>query len=492
MLASLSMPGPAPPTGLPDPGAPHPATAVAGGGTDGRRLPPGLEGLLYLALVTVSFRSIPTHLEASFPALAPLAARAALFTYEGARQTIRVDPILGGLSSLLVLCALAYFVVDLAAAKGLRSPSIERAKGILVASAVVALLWVPTLHQAILRRNGGDPARFAHDGGVIATEIAGRMLREGKNPYAESFRGTELERHVYGATNPIMEHYPYPPGNFVAAAVLEPPTHTLLGWYDQRLVTLAASLLLVGILVRAGPGDARSRLLALAVLVNPISLNWTIEGNNDLPFLALVVGAAILVGKGRVRSGLLVLGLAATLKQFAWLYAPYFLLVARDAGALRGAERRGRPPLFWLALPPAIVVVPFLLWNPVAFLQDTLLYHAGQVAHPYPMGGTPGRGIANWILILGLVKENTARFPFAIVHLAISLPIAALAYSRLARGPRAAGRLLLACGVTTLAVTFSSRSLQENYLGVVTSLLAAGVLLEPGHPSSSRGVPTTP
>lgn len=446
-------------------------------------LPAGVEGLAFLLAVATNFRSIPTRLDSTLTFLSPLAANARLFVYEGERQTLRIDPIHATLSTLLVLCALAYFLLDALLLLRRHPLAAARAKWGLVFTATTILLALPIIHFAIARHASGDPALFAHDGGVVATEVAADLVLSGRNPYAASFHGTPLERHVYGSRNPILEHYPYPPGNFLLAIVLAPPARLLIGWYDQRLVTLlSAVLLLVVLATRSGCG-ARARLLALVLLLNPVSLSWAIEGDNDLPFVVLVALSAFLIQGGSRRSGLATLGIACCMKQFAWLFAPYFLIAARnrppshaDGAAAKDLGLTARA--LWLLSPAIVLIVPFLAWDPIAFLTDTVRYHAGDVPNPYPLGGTPGRGLSNLILALGLVRNNTDGFPLGVFHLFVSLPIGSALLLRLARGDRRASEALRASAILALAVAFCSRSLQENYLGVIGSLLAAGILLE--------------
>lgn len=463
---------------------------MSDGAKEGASFPKGVESLAYLIAVAANFRSIPPRLESSFPVLAPLTRHAALFEYVGERQTLRIDPLVASISTLLVFFGLAFLCADLAMTGPSRRIATGRIKWALVGAALALLLAAPIAHYAIARRHSDNPARYAHDGGVIATEIAGGFLAAGKNPYVESFRGTALERHVYGSRNPILDHYPYPPGNFVLAALFEPPARALLGWYDQRIVSLAAAAALLLVIARVGPGGAASRLLALALLLNPVSLSWTIEGDNDLPFLAAIVSAALFAGRGRRRAALAALAAACTLKQFGWVLAPY-VLVAAIGDPLRVGPPAARVRALvsecrWFLVPALAVIAPFVAWNAGAFFEDTVLYHAGRVADPYPIGGTPGRGLSNWVLLFGLVKSNTDWFPFGILQILIAAPIAALALAGLARGDRSPAALLRACALVTLAVTLCSRSLQENYLGVVTSFLAASVLLSPrGEPPLS-------
>ena len=128
----------------------------------------------------------------------------------------------------------------------------------------------------------------------------------------------------------------------------------------------------------------------------------------------------------------------------------------------------------------ALIVLPFLAWNAAAFVQDTVVYHSGAVPRPYPIGGTPGRGFSNFVLLFGLVRSNVDRFPFGVFHLLIAFPVYAAFLVRAWRRPPSPARLLAACSVVIFLVVFFSRSLQENYLGVVSSLLAASVLLRAG------------
>ncbi len=52
----------------------------------------------------------------------------------------------------------------------------------------------------------------------------------------------------------------------------------------------------------------------------------------------------------------------------------------------------------------SVRVVPFLAWDPGAFLDDTLFFNAGSSEQNYPLGGTPGFGAANLVLYFQLVE----------------------------------------------------------------------------------------
>jgi hypothetical protein len=157
----------------------------------------------------------------------------------------------------------------------------------------------------------------------------------------------------------------------------------------------------------AGLEQQAGRLRAAQfLLVLPTGALLMSTGGDDLPVLALALLSLSLVHRDRPIAAGLAAGLAAATKQTAWLVVPFVLLASR-----RGSSRR-RAASVAVAL-VAVVVVPFVVWNPKAFVEDVLRFPLG-LGHQASAAGTPTlgsalvhtfsgqRGIVVGLLVLGV------------------------------------------------------------------------------------------
>jgi hypothetical protein len=166
-----------------------------------------------------------------------------------------------------------------------------------VAAFSVLYLVLPTVSDVAARRqlglqNDGRYVSFPHDGGVLQTEAATRFLMQGRNPYSTHYRDTEMTLSHHSARrlweplgfeeNPALTYFPYPPGTLLASLPFHVVGAVLFGWFDQRLVYLAA-LVPLGLAGYFLPSRAAFRLPFLTLLVsNPIHARYFVQGFNDI------------------------------------------------------------------------------------------------------------------------------------------------------------------------------------------------------------------
>ncbi len=364
-----------------------------------------------------------------------------------------------------------------------------RSKSWLMAALLLLFVVYPTMYGMGLRYVGS--LQGTHDGGVLQTEAAMDFLLQGENPYTRDYYGTKVEANNsstnywknYGAI-PIMHHLPYLPFSFLSALPLKLASELVLGWYDQRLFHLLAAALACWLLCRLTTGGPSRRMLLAVVFLNPYFTPFFIEGRNDILVFVLLVASLYALKTSRVRSSLVLMALACCTKQFTWVFLPFYLLLLGGrpamqrppADLLRSAASHWRRWLLF-ALVCGLVTIPFLAWDPAAFLDDTLLFNAGSSEQNYPLGGTPGFGAANLVLYFQLVETRNDYFPFMIPILLIGLPLAAGLL--LVQKQRNSACVMLACGsLTLLAVAFLSRLFHDNHLGLILMWVATAALTD--------------
>lgn len=366
-----------------------------------------------------------------------------------------------------------------------------RLKWGLLALILVTAVALPTARMMLLRQGSG-PASYAHDGGVIQTESVIEFFVEGRNPYQEEYTETPMAEWGFGEFRTALYHYPYLPWTFVFSA----PFYLLgsaAGFFDQRMIYLllwAAALALAPRLV-----DGPRRKLGLTALLglNPIMVSDLIYGQNDVFILSWIVLALVAwrqaqtnLADGQPARAQLILaallfGLACASKPTAWFFAPFFgllLLKTPDCplGSGWGALTATLPRMARAAWPALLVfgllVGPYLIWDAGALYDDVWRWSSGQGETGYQIWGW---GASNFVLALGLVADRFGHFPFLALEALFGLPVLAWFLRRQQRE----NTLANACwhyGLFLLIFFYSSRFLNENYLGYLLAFLALGYL----------------
>jgi hypothetical protein len=202
-------------------------------------------------------------------------------------------------------------------------------------------------------------------------------------------------------------------------------------------------------------------------LAQPIT--W---GMNDIIVVLCLLIAGLLLQKKHPIWAAVVLGLACTMKQSAWLFAPFFLLAVY---LLAPAEKQRKQVVTAAALIAGLmllVIGPFALWDLPAFIDDTFAYASGTAANlNYPIRGYT---IGRLFLIGGAIESELDYYPFWRWQLLLGLPAFALTLYYLWR-QRTLSAMFLAASFFIFALGFVSRYFQDNYVGFVATLALLGL-----------------
>jgi hypothetical protein len=399
------------------------------------------------------------------------------------------DPV----SMMLIVTAFGllalYFIVDLLGDEK-RAQTIHRLKLILIYGIIALLVFGKTILLINLRHLQG-PVSYAHDGGVIQTEVTIDYFLRGLNPYVENYVDTPMAEWGYEEYRTALYHYPYLPWTFVFSAPFHLFSQALIGWFDERMVYLllfALTLMLIQKLVQR-PQEKR---IAVALMgLNPILGVSLIFGENDPFVLAWIVMGLWFVQAGQARSstvrlllGSAAFGLACASKPTAWFLVPFWLLyLLRD----RWGDQLIPPLTTWrshvisllrrawtLPLVSLLFIGPWFVWNPGAMYDDVWRWSAGQGSTGYQIWGW---GASNYVLGLGWVADRFEYWPFIIPELIVGLPLLGFLLWRQARS-NTMGVMLYSYVVLLLAFSYVSRFLQPNYLGYMLGVLTLAMLVE--------------
>lgn len=338
----------------------------------------------------------------------------------------------------------------------------------IVAAALVAMA-VPLAMETTnnLTNDSIHPRLRYHDGGVLATRAAARDVVEGRNPYGASFEDDIPDywnplwtRGDVVAVNPLVDHYPYLPGAFLVQIPFLKGADVLgLDW-DPRFI--GVGLLVVTALVVATRREAPwARASMILVLGSAFPVAYGSWGRNDVIPGCLVVLTALLADHRPRLAGLL-FGLAVSFK--------FLVLVAVPPLVWWIAKRRGVGELrrWWTA--PALLAatcVPFLVADPRAFVDDTLLFNLGLTDLVYPTSG------------MGLPVAAPGVFHGPVLALAsVACEVVALALPLLlVRRMHRAAAIPFAAALGTWFLIWPSRTFQSGYLTLIVVLASTGWLL---------------
>jgi hypothetical protein len=380
---------------------------------------------------------------------------------------------------------LAMLLVAAAAVVLWRRPSVSpRAAAALVLLVGLMLLAPSTLIQLGLRQST-EPWFFTNDS-VYQIEIAGDLVLDGDNPYGHDYRDTGLERfYSFDGSAPqrvldrevALDHYAYFPGTVITAAVWRLLPRPL---DDYRLLVLLCTVASFFAAMAFRAPLAWRLALGAVVLANPIAVRSAWFGQNDAPSILLLILAFALVTRRRWGWAAASLAGAVLLKQFALVALPFIALMLVKQGATRPELRRAAAVFAGVV---AAGVLPFFIWDPVAFWDDTVKYGAGTYK-------IVGYGLSAILVRIGIIDDRDGAYPFALFALVLWLP---LTVWLLVAQHRARELWLGAAGfaISILALMFIGRTFNNYYVlwplmgAVVAALMAGGEAGRSRPPASS-------
>jgi hypothetical protein len=313
----------------------------------------------------------------------------------------------------------------------------HRRRRTIVVAVVFAAAAIAPMAVAASRRAGGDPGAYAQSE-VIIVEEAATALRAAMDPYVAEYRDGPLgDRPV-----PTQVHYPYLPGMlaFGIPRALAGPA----AWTDARVwfTVIALAVAGMGLLRMATAPEARLRTFQVLFAL-PTGALLLSTGGVDIPVIAMLLGATVLVRNDRPLAAGVMGGVALAAKQTSILVLP-FLVLAIPPGRPR------RRFVLTVGAVGAAFVVPFALWDLDAFVEDAILF---------PLGLGQGESAAATPTLGSLLVDlfPTSRTVVTMLLVAAIVVIAAFLLFR-GRGPslsqacgRAAGAFLTAIALAPAA-----------------------------------------
>jgi hypothetical protein len=318
----------------------------------------------------------------------------------------------------------------------IRRPSFHQARAVLAGVTFVAVAIVPLVVLAV-------SGQAQDEVGVI--QDGGQRLLDAGTPYLGRSAIAALP-----ADERLTGYLPYQPGMavFGLPRALDPAGHW---WSDARVWFALITVLALGaallVLRRAGadPGALVRGLQVATVL--PLCALTLATGGDDLPVLALCLLALALAATGRLGWSGLAVGVAASLKLFAW---PVAIVVA--AYAL--TRRRLIPYALGAVGLPVITAIPAVAADPGALVENVFAFPLGRGLVRSPAASPlPGHLIA-----------STGAFGRTVTVFLIIALAAIAAVVLIMRPPRTAAAASLYCAAGLLGALLLLPATRFGYL----------------------------
>ena len=387
------------------------------------------------------------------------------------------------ISAILVGLIAIYIALDIWRMPAARQSALPNAKGIwwlrriIVLFVLIAVAVLPAGWEIIQRQSEGKHTHATDS--LIQTEIALEYFLEGQNPYQMDYVDTPLEEWSGGeppfrAIRGPLYHFAYLPMTFLSAVPFHQVAEWVLGWYDQRFLYLLMYFGVILLLPELVSDNRRQIILSLLVGLNFLFIFHLAEGRNDVGILFWLILTSVLLARQQTVAAGVTFGLALVTKHQAWFFLPFFLAYTAPRPLTRDDARRWLVSLWPLYLTVFVFLMPFVLWDPTAFFEDTVLYILGGTEYSFPIRGI---GLSYLLVTMGLLPSYQASFPFVVLSTIIGLPVLGWGLYRQWRD-NSLRNMWLAFALFALSWQYFSRFFNDNYFVFVVLALTVGAFVD--------------
>lgn len=338
----------------------------------------------------------------------------------------------------------------------------------------LAVTVAGTTWTAIADRHKTAPEYNVHDI-ILQQEIGMRYLREGKNPYKETYFGTAMEKFNYDeagkpAVNPALYHFVMPPWYVLFPFTVSATWGKLAGYFDGRMALLVCYLMLLFAVWKLFTHETLRHLSILLLSLAPGIIDYFIEGRSDAFALSWFMVSVYLLEKKKYFFSAFIFGLALMSKQTIWFAAPLYAVFLWIRQTYNPAKT-----LMYLGIAggvAAALALPFILWDANAFLASVVFYLSGGGENSYPVAGY---GFSMVLVSLGIIKNIHDYYPFIYWQVLFGLPAMGIAAWWLMKKPTIS-RLLVGYAASLMIIWYFSRYLNNSHLGFIGTVFVLGML----------------
>lgn len=317
---------------------------------------------------------------------------------------------------------------------------------------------------------------------VAFDQYAAQLLVHGIDPYLRSMAlayrlfHVSPNGHTFTLTGGSVTRLSYPALSFLVYAPF-----AALGWTGQMAVVVDSVAWALGVVLAVVllPRSAKPVGLVLGSL--SIYIGYALGGVTDALFVPLLVGAAYHWDRFPYQRGWrrwigpVLVGLAASVKQTAWVLLPFVVVGVAMEVWWRERDRHRALSSALSYLGAALVVfalvnAPFLLASPGAWLRGVL---APVASHAVPSG----QGLVALALFLHLGGGSLERYTLAAGVVGVGLlAVFAAAYPRLKR---------LAFVLPSVVLFFIARAFGSYFVDLIPAFVVGAVCVSPLAPGAS-------
>lgn len=316
--------------------------------------------------------------------------------------------------------------------------------------------------SAIMVRHEVAPVFQTHDI-ILQLEAAIQFFIRGINPYATTYFGTFMEAWHYSdsAVNPALYHFVMQPFYLLFSLPFYLIANRTVGYFDGRMPLFILFFTLLILCFKLIKDKEKKLLFVTFMAFNPAMFAYTLEGRSDIFMFTFFFASLFLLLKKRYSLAGILLALSFTVKQSVWpflpLYIGYLYFISKSTFLTIK-----RLVLFTITI--LVIVLPFFLWNPKAFIDSTVLYLSGNTLHSYPISGY-GFGIL--FHQLGYIQDLNSQYPFVIWQVVIIIPLLIFLVVLLKKNTNIK-ILIFTYGVLAFVYWYFSRYFNNSHMGYLT------------------------
>ncbi|HBB76264.1 MAG: hypothetical protein A2186_00640 [Candidatus Levybacteria bacterium RIFOXYA1_FULL_41_10] len=375
-------------------------------------------------------------------------------------MTVRISPTETPfwLFSLIFIGFLVYILLDVLK---IREKLYESMKNIGMWALVITVI-LSSFGSSIIVRHQTHPTYQAHDI-LVQQEIALRYLIDGKNPYAEDYFGTPLEQWHYSDTevNPALYHFVMQPLYLVFALPFSVVSGSILGYFDGRFPLLFLFFVSLAVAFRLLKDGERRRSFVLLLAFNPLMIIYALEGRSDFFMFGFLISGLYFLHKKRLFLSAALIGASFAVKQSVWPLFPLYLAYLWFLNKDKGVFYKSLAIFSGIFL---ILVLPFFLWDPKAFLDSTIFYLSGNTSHSYPISGY---GFGMLLNEFGIIQDLKGQFPFIVIQALVGIPLLLLLIKYLKKN-HSVKNLVLTYGIFLFVYWYLSRYFNNSHIAFLS------------------------
>jgi len=318
--------------------------------------------------------------------------------------------------------------------------------------------------SAIVVRHQISPIYNVHDI-ILQQESALRFMLHGKNPYTATYVHTPMKDWHYSDTeeNPALYHFVMQPFYLLFAVPFYLVMGHTIGYFDARVPLFILFFSLLILAQKLIKDSDKSRLFVVLLAYNPAMLGYTLEGRADMFMFTFLFAGFYLLYKKRIAFAGIPIAFAFATKQSIWPLFPLYIAYVYFKTKKSNQTIKLLLPFFVTFF---IVVLPFYFWNPKGFIDSTIFYLSGNVAHSYPIAGY---GLGAMLHQSGFIKDVHTYYPFWIWQAIVSVPILIWLILWMKK-ENSIQRLILAYGIFLFIFWYLSRYFNNSHLGYLSMI----------------------